>query len=84
MGIQGIRSGKDYKNITRYLAHLNGIQHIEVKEIRGNTALFEVIPLGMQGKAMFAQMLNAEQRLIAPAIPHTAFAKADLVYEWEP
>lgn len=83
IGIQGIRTRGDFKNVSRYLNHLNGIKSVEVQQVIGDTALFEIIPYGSQGKATFAQMLNGEQHLIA-AIPRQSLANVDLVYEWEP
>lgn len=84
VGIQGIHTNSDFKQVSRSLREVQGINAVALKQLDSHGVLFEIFPSTPEGKAKLAQRFRHEARLVTPALPHQSLAKADLVYEWEP
>lgn len=88
VSIADIHSGADFNEVEAYLHSIVQVQAVNVSQVLGSLAVFEITPHGENGPQAFERVLSADQHL-RPAAPAVNVAqlvdqKIALAYRWAP
>lgn len=100
IAIDNIDSSDHFRQVAHYLKTLDGVADVRIQQIIGQSAVFEITPMGREGRSAFEQALLLDGRLAIerrdsfPAEvaqvyrwggkPNTAFEIEEVVYEQQP
>ncbi|MBS0288548.1 MAG: DUF2066 domain-containing protein [Proteobacteria bacterium] len=64
IGIEGVQSAADFNNVENYLKSLNPVIDVNIHQLFGAVAIFEITPRGDNGRQALEQVLGMDQRFM--------------------
>lgn len=82
IGISNVRSVEDYVKVENYLESLDSISSVNVQQVLGDRAIFEVQPRKNQNTQTLMQAIGLDQQLMSLGAHDPNFQEVDMAYRW--
>lgn len=86
IAVEDILSSTDFHKVDAYLRSLEPVVDVNISQVLGTVAIFEITPRGENGRQFFSQTVNQDHQLIAvgpglgPGIQHST--EVEMTYRW--
>lgn len=84
LAVEDIKTAADFSTVENYLDSLDSVSHVNITQVLGNMAVFEITPQGENGRQALEQAIGLEHRFVLSAKESDVIAEVDLLYRWEP
>lgn len=82
IGIANVRSMEDYVKVESYLEGLDSISSVNLRQVLGDHAIFEVVPRSNQNVQTLMKAIGLDHKLISLGIHDSAFQEVDMAYRF--
>ncbi len=84
IGVEGIQSSADFINVENYLKSLNPVADVNIHQLLGQIAIFEITPADENGRAALEQAVTLDQQLVPSFSSSQGIAGVESTYRWIP
>ncbi len=82
IAVEGITSSRDFTNVEAYLKKLDPVKEVNIHQLLGAIAVFEITLKNDIGRHALEQTLTMDQHLIPSLAKHHDIAKIESSYRW--
>jgi uncharacterized protein len=82
IGVANVRSVEDFVKVEAYLEGLDSVSSVNLLQVLGDRAIFEVLPRSHQSTQMLMQAINLDRQLTSLGSQEPNFQEVDMAYRF--
>lgn len=82
IAVEDIQSSADFNKVEAYLRSLDPVVDVNVSQVLGTVAIFEITPRGENGRQFLMQAINTDHQLIALGNGMQSLPEVEMTYRW--